>query len=95
MHIHTVKGLIPQTLQIKLHILSFNPAQLHSTEYTNPCGKRSMLHAKIDCAGIKNAALFCFHLHAPIQGTLTALLKCHCEGQEATTGKTHREAVIV
>lgn len=46
-----------------------------------------MLHAKVDCAGVENVALFYFHLHAPIHQTLPVLLKCQCAGQEATIAK--------
>lgn len=70
-----------------LQMLYFSP--VHSTEHTHPCAKSSVLHAKVDCAGVENVALFFFYLHAPIQQTLTVLLKCHCAGQQATTGKTY------
>lgn len=66
--------LIQQTLQIKLQTLNFSPD--HSTEHTNPCGEGTMLRAKVDCAGAENVALLRFHLHAPIQQTLTVPLKC-------------------
>lgn len=59
-----------------LQILNFSPA--HFTEHANPCGEGSLLHAKVDCAGVENVALLHFHLHAPIQQTLNVLLKCQC-----------------
>lgn len=55
-------------LQLMLQMLNFSP--VHSTEHTSPCRKGSVLHAKVDSAGVENVTVFSFHLRALIQQTL-------------------------
>lgn len=76
-----------------LQMLNYSLVEYTPQNTQIPVDGRCVLFARLDCAGAQNVALFCFHLHAHIQQTLTVLLKCQRVGQKAAIGKTYRYVV--